>query len=159
MLQTFGMLRMLQTASPRLLSPMAQSGARHVAAGAATAAAAAPGSRPVARGIVFGESGAAGWLACLWWASLPPPPDEWRRRRQCALPLLLLSGGSSTSCTTLFSRPHFQLADMDGTLTKAVIDFADMRRRVAAVGGLDSLNGALWWWLRLKLQLRRWHEG
>jgi hypothetical protein len=73
--------------------------------------------------------------------------------------LLLLSGGSSTSCTNLFSRPHFQLADMDGTLTKAVIDFADMRRRVAAVGGLDSLNGALWWWLRLKLQLRRWHEG
>ncbi|KAL4436652.1 hypothetical protein ABPG75_003791 [Micractinium tetrahymenae] len=31
--------------------------------------------------------------------------------------------------------------DMDGTLTKAVIDFADMRRRVAAVAGLDSLNG------------------
>jgi hypothetical protein len=30
---------------------------------------------------------------------------------------------------------------MDGTLTKAVIDFADMRRRVAAVEGLDSLNG------------------
>lgn len=30
---------------------------------------------------------------------------------------------------------------MDGTLTKAVIDFADMRRRVAAVAGLDSLNG------------------
>lgn len=30
---------------------------------------------------------------------------------------------------------------MDGTLTQAVIDFAEMRRRVAAVGGLDSLNG------------------
>ncbi|KAI3426065.1 hypothetical protein D9Q98_008033 [Chlorella vulgaris] len=31
--------------------------------------------------------------------------------------------------------------DMDGTLTKAVIDFAEMRRSVAAVGGLDSLSG------------------
>eukprot|EP00887_Chlorella_sp_A99_P002692 scaffold6.g2692.t1 len=30
---------------------------------------------------------------------------------------------------------------MDGTLTRAVIDFAEMRRRVAAVAGLDRLQG------------------
>ncbi|EFN52132.1 hypothetical protein CHLNCDRAFT_27049, partial [Chlorella variabilis] len=31
--------------------------------------------------------------------------------------------------------------DMDGTLTRAVIDFAEMRRRVAAVAGLDGIQG------------------
>lgn len=31
--------------------------------------------------------------------------------------------------------------DMDGTLTLSVIDFAEMRRSVAAVAGLDSLQG------------------
>lgn len=30
---------------------------------------------------------------------------------------------------------------MDGTLTVPVIDFVDMRRRVAAVGGVDSIPG------------------
>lgn len=30
---------------------------------------------------------------------------------------------------------------MDGTLTRAVIDFAEMRRRVAAVAGLDGIQG------------------
>ena len=132
-----GMLRMLQAASPRLLTPMAH--ARHVAAGAA--AAAAPGSRPIARGIVFGEERGwlTGWLALLWWCCLAL---RWRRRRECAAGAAAVPWLTDTWTACL--RPSSSLADMDGTLTKAVIDFADMRRRVAAVGGLDSLNGAGW---------------
>jgi len=33
---------------------------------------------------------------------------------------------------------------MDGTLTKAVIDFADMRARVARVGGVEKIQGERW---------------